>query len=132
MRQSIGESHLGRHIDADAFRIARRNELQQIGIAIRNVIRAAQLAVMILDAKRRPLDVIAAAVGEDEVADGACISGPQDRRQRIVVSFFLRHDPHINPILPHRLGKDVVEFLFPYLAHPIPPDFHFRQRRALC
>ena len=80
---------------------------------------------MVLDAQRGALHPVAL-VGEHEVAHAARVPPAEQGGERIIVSLFLGDDPHVDPVLPHRLGEDVIEFLLADLAEAVPADLDVR------
>ena len=77
--------------------------------------------MMVGDPDRGALDPVAAAVGEDVVADGSHVPAAEQLPERIVVALLHRDDPHVDPVLAHRFGEDAIELLAADRAEPLPP-----------
>ena len=68
-RQAVGRSDLLGHVEADAFRIARLDVIGKRRGRRDDVVGARLVQQVAARPKRRALDAIAAAIGEDVVAD---------------------------------------------------------------
>src|SRR5688572_23637888 len=75
---------------------------------------------MVGDPDRGALDAVAAAVGEDVVADAADVAATEQLPEWIIVTFLHRDDPHVDLILAHRFGEDAVELLAADGAQTLP------------
>ena len=80
---------------------------------------------MIGDPDGGALDPVAAAVGEDVVADASDIAAAEQLPERIVVAFLHRDDPHVDLVLAHRFGEDAIELLASDRAESLPPISRF-------
>src|SRR5687767_5779450 len=76
--------------------------------------------MMIGDPDRGPLDPVAAAVGEDVVANAADVPAAEELPEWIVVSLLHGYDPHVDSVLAHRLREDAIELLAADGAEPLP------------
>src|SRR5687767_12040142 len=110
MRESVGEPHFLGHVEADASRISRAHELAERNGGV-DVVCPAGAAMMVGDPDCGPFDPVAAAIGEDVVADAADVPAAEEFPEGIVVSLLHGHDPHVNAVLAHRLGEDAIELL---------------------
>jgi hypothetical protein len=77
VREPVGETHFLGHVEADASRVARADELAERDRRV-DVVGAAGTAMMIGDPDRGPLDSITAAIRENVVADAADIAAAQE------------------------------------------------------
>ena len=76
-------------------------------------------------AKSGALDAIAAAIGEDVVADARHVAAAQIVPKRVVVVLLDRDDPHVDAVVAHRARQDLLELVEADLAlhFPAPAGF---------
>src|SRR5689334_16519583 len=86
--------------------------------------------MVIGDPDGRAFDAVAATVSEDVVADIPDVAAAQQLPEWIVVAFFHRDDPHVDPVLAHCFGEHAVELLASDGAQSLPPVSRFEVR--LC
>ena len=124
-RQAIRRPDLLRHVEADALGIARLDVIGERRCRRDDVVGARLVQHVAARAERGALDAIAAAIGEDVIADAGHIAAAQIVPERVVVVFLDGDDPHVDAVLAHRARQDLLELIEPDLAlhFPTPPGF---------
>ena len=119
MREPVGGTDRTRHVHPDALRVALGDELAQVRTA-EQVVGAVSFQQVAVDAERGALDPVAAAIGENVVSDVSYVASAEVLEQRVVQSLPDHGDPHVDTVLPHRIGQNMVELITANLRHALP------------
>jgi hypothetical protein len=100
-----------RHVEADAFRIARFHVIGERRCRRDDVVGARLAEQVAARAEGGALDAVAAAIGEDVIADARHVAAPEIVPERIVVVLLDGDDPHVDAVVAHRARQDLLELV---------------------
>ena len=125
MGQAVRRADALGHVEADALGVALGDESREVETSAHDVVDTASFEPVSAHAERRTLNSLVTKVGENVITDIPDIAFAEIVVKRIAQTFLLHHDPHVDIVLFHHLGKNAVEFLVPDLAHPLPSSARF-------
>ena len=120
MGEPVGGADAFRHVEGDPLRVALGDESLEVDAVLEDLVETAGHEPPIRKTDRGPFDSGGAPVGEDEVTDAPDVALAEVPEQRIVETLFRQGDPHVDPVLAHRLRENEIELVRPNGAEPLP------------